>query len=212
MGVFLTLTFDETRFCYLIHNIYKNYSVNIIIKSIIQNDFTIYGRVGTGMIRKSKLLQIESKPNSAICICIASFQEPFDVVEFIERLTWRTNNEVGNDQFDSDFLHETFSQTIKDLRMLQERQQRKCERLDDILSEERGTHAKHVENLQDRHRTSVDWFRQLDEKINSVAGKIIHLGEQLENVNTPRSRTVEAQRLLNHMTEFLIPGTVRNIS
>lgn len=132
------------------------------------------------------------------------------MAEFIERLTWRSNNEVGGDQFDSEFLHETFSQTIKDLTMLQERQQRKCERLEDILREEQGLHAKHIDKLQDRHRTSVDWFRQLDEKINSVAGKIIHLGEQLENVNTPRSRTVEAQRLLNHMTEFLIPGPIVN--
>lgn len=101
-------------------------------------------------------------------------------------------------------------QTIKDLKVLQERQQRKCERLEEILKEEQGAHAKYIEKLQDRHQTSVEWFHQLDEKINSVAGKIIHLGEQLENVNTPRSRTVEAQRLLNHMTEFLIPGPIVN--
>jgi exocyst complex component 5 len=50
----------------------------------------------------------------------------------------------------------------------------------------------------------------LDEKINSVAGKVIHLGEQLENVNTPRSRTVEAQRLLSYMSEFLMPGPIVN--
>ena len=56
----------------------------------------------------------------------------------------------------------------------------------------------------------MEWFHQLDEKINSVAGKIIHLGEQLENVNTPRSRTVEAQKLLNHMSEFLVPGPIVN--
>lgn len=70
--------------------------------------------------------------------------------------------------------------------------------------------AKKVDRLQDKHQITVDCFHQLDEKINSVAGKIIHLGEQLENVNTPRSRTVEAQRLLNHMTEFLVPGPIVN--
>lgn len=117
---------------------------------------------------------------------------------------------MGSDQFDSDFLHETFTQTIKDLKVLQERQQRKCERLEEILKDEQGAHAKYIEKLQVRHQTSVEWFHELDEKINSVAGKIIHLGEQLENVNTPRSRTVEAQRLLNHMTEFLIPGPIVN--
>lgn len=132
------------------------------------------------------------------------------MAEFIERLTWRTNNEVGSDQFDSEFLHDTFSQTIKDLKALQERQQRKCERLEEILHDEQSVHATSIEKLQDRHQTSVEWFHQLDEKINSVAGKIIHLGEQLENVNTPRSRTVEAQRLLNHMREFLIRGPIVN--
>lgn len=132
------------------------------------------------------------------------------MAEFIERLTWRTNNEVGNDQFDSEFLHDTFSQTIKDLKVLQDRQQRKCGRLEEILHDEQSVHAKNIERLQGQHQTSIERFRLLDEKINSVAGKIIHLGEQLENVNTPRSRTVEAQRLLNHMTEFLIPGPIVN--
>lgn len=132
------------------------------------------------------------------------------MAEFIERLTWRTHNEVGSDQFDAEFLHETFAQTIKDLKILQERQQRKCERLEEILHDEESVHAVNIEKLQSRHQTSVEWFHQLDEKINSVAGKIIHLGEQLENVNTPRSRTVEAQRLLNHMTEFLVPGPIVN--
>lgn len=57
---------------------------------------------------------------------------------------------------------------------------------------------------------SVDDFQQLDEKINSVAAKVIHLGEQLENVNTPRNRTVEAQILLNNMAEFLQQGPIVN--
>lgn len=130
--------------------------------------------------------------------------------EFIERLTWRASSAVGSDQFDADLLHETFTQTINDLKILQERQQRKCDRIEDVLREEQTVHSKSISHLQDRHQTSVDWFHQLDEKINSVAGKIIHLGEQLENVNTPRSRTVEAQGLLNYMTEFLVPGPIVN--
>lgn len=79
-----------------------------------------------------------------------------------------------------------------------------------MLKNEQSLFAKNINGLQDRHQVSVDWFHQLDEKINSVAGKIIHLGEQLENVNTPRSRTVEALGLLNHMTEFLTPGPIVN--
>lgn len=138
-------------------------------------------------------------------------KEPFDVGEFIERLTWRTNSEIGGgDEFNPSALHDTFIQTIKDLKILQEKQQAKCERLEESLRQEQANHAKEITKLQERHQTAIEWFGQLDEKINSVAGKIIHLGEQLENVNTPRSRTVEAQKLLNYMSEFLVSGPIVN--
>jgi exocyst complex component 5 len=52
----------------------------------------------------------------------------------------------------------------------------------------------------------VGTFQKLDERINSVATKVLHLGDQLENVNMPRSRAVEAQKLMNHFAEFLGPG------
>lgn len=117
---------------------------------------------------------------------------------------------MESEQFDADLLHETFTQTIKDLKILQERQQRKCDRIEESLRDEQQAYAKNLHALQDRHQISVDCFHHLDEKINSVAGKIIHLGEQLENVNMPRSRAVEAQGLLNHMTEFLVPGPLLN--
>lgn len=51
-------------------------------------------------------------------------------------------------------------------------------------------------------------FQELDERINYVATKVIHLGDQLESVNTPRSRAVEAQRLMSHFAEFLSPGPI----
>ena len=36
-----------------------------------------------------------------------------------------------------------------------------------------------------------------------MATKVIHLGDQLESVNTPRSRDVEALKLMRHFEEFL---------
>uniref|UniRef100_A0A1A9X184 Exocyst complex component 5 n=1 Tax=Glossina brevipalpis TaxID=37001 RepID=A0A1A9X184_9MUSC len=152
-------------------------------------------------------------------------QEPFEVSEFVERLTWRTNNECNNsgkiskteaiiaagvEDFNPTALHDTFTQTIKDLKILQEKQQAKCEGLEEFLRQEQEVHGKKILKLQERHQLASDVFWQLDEKISSVAGKITHLGEQLENVNTPRSRTVEAQKLLNYMSEFLIAGPIVN--
>lgn len=135
-------------------------------------------------------------------------KNPYSVEDFVEKLFWRTNSNSEN--FDPELLTETFQNTIKDLRILQERQQRKCEKLESALGEEQKVHAKNIDKLLERHSISVECFHHLDEKINSVAGKIIHLGEQLENVNTPRTRTAEALKLLNHMGEFLIAGPVVN--
>lgn len=158
-------------------------------------------------------------------------QDPFQLADFIERLTWRTNNEACtttavvaantstsatagssavDQHFDADLLHETFTQTIRDLRQLQERQQRKCERLERLAADEQALLTARIEELQSRHQHTVDGFDRLDWKLNSLGGKIFPLGEQLENVNTPRSRIVEAQGLLQHMTEFLQPGPVVN--
>lgn len=51
-------------------------------------------------------------------------------------------------------------------------------------------------------------FHELDEKINSVSTKVLHLGEQLESVDAPRSRVAEAQKLMHYLGEFLSPGPV----
>lgn len=53
---------------------------------------------------------------------------------------------------------------------------------------------------------SYDTFQQLDEKINNVATKVIHLGDQLDSVNVHRARLVEAHRLMAHLDEFLASG------
>lgn len=44
--------------------------------------------------------------------------------------------------------------------------------------------------------------------MNSVATKVVHLGDQLESVNLPRERASEAAKLLKHLADFLQPGTV----
>lgn len=137
-------------------------------------------------------------------------QEPFDPEEFVERLAWRTVNDTisenGKSVFDPLLIHETFLQAIKDLQVLQERQQKKCEKLECALKEEESRHALETLDLQERNKNAMELFHQLDERINLVATKVLHLGDQLENVNTPRARAVEAQKLMKHFSEFLSPG------
>ena len=64
--------------------------------------------------------------------------------------------------------------------------------------------------LIERNRSAAFTYKSLDEKINSVATKVVHLGDQLESVNTPRARDVEALKLMKHFDEFL--GGETNLS
>lgn len=69
--------------------------------------------------------------------------------------------------------------------------------------DEEQSHWKRISGLIDRNRAAAFTYKSLDEKINSVATKVVHLGDQLESVNTPRARDVEALRLMKHFDEFL---------
>ena len=53
-------------------------------------------------------------------------------------------------------------------------------------------------------------FQALDERINFVSTKVVHLGDQLEGVNTPRARDAEAQQLINYFSEFLTEGPLKS--
>lgn len=48
----------------------------------------------------------------------------------------------------------------------------------------------------------------MDERINYVATKVIHVGDQLESINTPRSRAVQVQKLISYLEEFMTAGSL----
>jgi len=51
-------------------------------------------------------------------------------------------------------------------------------------------------------------FQNLDERINYVATKVIHVGDQLESINTPRSRAVQVHKLIGYLEEFMTAGSL----
>ncbi|XP_045471199.1 exocyst complex component 5 [Harmonia axyridis] len=141
-------------------------------------------------------------------------QEPFDAKEFVECLAWRTIAEIkqdGKGDFNASLLHESFIQAIKDLTLLQERQQKKCERLEAIVKEDEEIFCKKVQGFLDQNKQTINHFQELDGKINHVATKVLHLGDQLDSVNGPRSRVVEAQRLMTHLSEFISTGPLTSL-
>ncbi|XP_063705149.1 exocyst complex component 5 [Culicoides brevitarsis] len=145
----------------------------------------------------------------------SQYLEEFEVEEvsvetFIERLTKRSQADFDINYINgnTEILCEFFIQTINDLKILKERTERKCVTLEEAFQNEKNGHRQQLESLEDRQHAAIELFRQLDEKINLVAGKIIHLGEQLDNINIPRRRVSEAQTLLGYIIEFLAAGTL----
>ncbi|XP_066526376.1 exocyst complex component 5 [Hoplias malabaricus] len=134
------------------------------------------------------------------------FEEPFDADEYIERLAWRTpggGSKGGAEGFDPKKLLEEFQNHIEELKQLDERIQRKVEKLEQQCHREAKEFAHKVQELQRSNQVAFQHFQELDDHISYVATKVCHLGDQLEGVNTPRQRAVEAQRLMTYFNEFL---------
>ncbi|CAB1335215.1 unnamed protein product [Coregonus sp. 'balchen'] len=143
------------------------------------------------------------------------FEEPFDADEYIERLAWRTpggGSKGGAEAFDpkSEDNSEAVrngrppsSESYKELKQLDEKIQRRVEKLEHQCHREAKEFAHKVQDLQRSNQVAFQHFQELDEHISYVATKVCHLGDQLEGVNTPRQRAVEAQRLMTYFNEFL---------
>ncbi|EPQ16636.1 Exocyst complex component 5, partial [Myotis brandtii] len=132
--------------------------------------------------------------------------EPFVADEYIERLVWRTpggGSRGGSEAFDPKRLLEEFVNHIQELQIMDERIQRKVEKLEQQCQKEAKEFAKKVQELQKSNQVAFQHFQELDEHISYVATKVCHLGDQLEGVNTPRQRAVEAQKLMKYFNEFL---------
>lgn len=133
-------------------------------------------------------------------------QEPFDTHEFVERLAWRTMGAKArsqHDEFDPMLLHKSFEKMIQDLKQKDAMVQQRVDKLEVECKEEEKKLWSKIVDLQKSNQNSFSHFQGLDERINLVAMKVVHLGDQLEGVNTPRARAVEAQRLMNYLSEFL---------
>ncbi|RWS25108.1 exocyst complex component 5-like protein [Leptotrombidium deliense] len=136
-------------------------------------------------------------------------QDPFDPQEFVERFAWRaTAGKFDVDSFDSQLLFDAFEAGIRDLRLIYDTHQKKCERLEMVCKEVEKRHWIKVAELQEKCKDSFSSFQELDERLDTVAAKVVYLGDQLEGVNTPRSRAVEAQKLMKQFAEFLKPGPI----
>ena len=136
-------------------------------------------------------------------------QAEYDPEEFVERLAYRARagggagREAGPGTSDAEQLHQAFLAAIKDLKLMQERQTVRCAELEERVRGEEKAHWARVAGLIQRNKAAAATYKSLDERINLVAGKVVHLGDQLESVNTPRKRAEEALKLMKHFDDFL---------
>lgn len=132
-------------------------------------------------------------------------QDPFDGHEFIERIAWRaTADKFDNpDKFDAKLLYDAFLYGLQELKAIKDNFQKRCDRLEEICKEEEKRHWKNARELKERFRQSILNFHSMDNRLDTVANKVHHLGQQLEHINQPRSRAAEAYKLLKQFGEFL---------
>ncbi|XP_074596876.1 exocyst complex component Sec10 [Brevipalpus obovatus] len=129
--------------------------------------------------------------------------DPFDPKEFVERLAWRAvKDRMDSSTPECQTLFDEFESRIKDLRDIYETHEKKCERLEMVCKEVEKRHWSKIAELQKKCKLGSHSFDELNEKLEAVAAKVVYLGEQLEGVNTPRSRAVEAMSLLKEFALF----------
>jgi len=134
------------------------------------------------------------------------FDDPFDVEEYVERLAWRTpggGKKDGEKGFDPMKLHDEFIAHINELKVLDGKLQKKVKRLEEDTQREEQSHVAKVTELHKSNQTAFTHLQSLENRINYVATKVVHLGDQLEGVNTPRTHAAEALKLMRYFDEFL---------
>lgn len=79
-----------------------------------------------------------------------------------------------------------------------------------VCKEAEKKHYIKIAELQEKCKQCSNIFQELDGHLDGVATKVVYLGDQLEGINTPRSRAEEAQKLMKQFSEFLKPTSSQN--
>lgn len=71
------------------------------------------------------------------------------------------------------------------------------------MNEEKKDYVQKLHRLHEKNGEAIDKMKQLDHTMQAVSTKVVHLGDQLESVDQPRSRAHDAHQLMQHFDEFL---------
>ncbi|XP_031564159.1 exocyst complex component 5-like [Actinia tenebrosa] len=136
---------------------------------------------------------------------LEDFEEAFDSYEYVERLASTVDgggSKGGAEAFNPINLSQVFQRTIQELCALDEKMQGRINKLEELCIKEQEEHKQRAIDLESSYKIAAGYFQELDDRINYVATKVVHLGDQLEGINAPRSRSLEAQELMKYFEEF----------
>lgn len=142
------------------------------------------------------------------------FEGDFDAYEYVERLASTVvggGSKGGAEAFDPKTLSDVFEKTIKELTALDEKMQGRINKLEELCAKEQEEHKQKAKELELTFKSASGLFQELDDRINYVATKVVHLGDQLEGINTPRSRAIEAQELMKYFDAFATGKLVSSV-
>ncbi|VDP14372.1 unnamed protein product [Soboliphyme baturini] len=128
--------------------------------------------------------------------------DAFDAEEYVERLAWRLTEDTEG-PLDASYLHSALEEEIGNLQILSDQCQAKIEGLENNCREEEEEYYVSLERLLAEHESAEKKLKCLNERINAVAVRVVHLGDQLQSLSTPRARAHEALQLVQHFTDFL---------
>ncbi|CAJ0580058.1 unnamed protein product, partial [Mesorhabditis spiculigera] len=130
-------------------------------------------------------------------------QDPFDATDFVERVVWRITQ--GSDTIEDPLhLKEKLEEEISSLQMLCEQFSSKINSLEQQLNNDKRDYCNQLQHLHDQNAVAIEKVRQLDNTMQSVSTAVVHLGDQLESVDAPRTRAAEALALITHFDQFLL--------
>lgn len=139
------------------------------------------------------------------------FEKSFNPTDFVQQLG---NNALNKSEHKGtltrniNILEMEFKKCMSNLNVLSLKYENKRRTTEKEYVEEKESFTKHNIRCQDVLTECQDILTGLSGRINAVMNKIVPIGIQLEQLNTRRCRTAEAQKLMTYFSAFIENETV----
>ena len=139
-------------------------------------------------------------------------EEPFNPEHFIEKLARSNAGSVilGQDgsNFDPKPLREKLKQKLSELETNFENKTNQVKRIEDQNVKKQAEFKRKAKDHDHFFAVADSHYQKLDKVINFVSTKVVHLGDQLKQLDGKRRRAWEAKELIEYMNEARDSGKI----